>query len=129
MNKSYNTTVLAYLGDAVYELNIRKMLILREESHRADTLHHKAKAYVSAKGQSKAVKALIKDFLTDEEVKLVKRARNHKTTSHPRGADPVEYKLATGFEALIGDLYLRGESARLEEIIRLATGIIDGEEI
>ncbi len=129
MNKEYNTTVLAYLGDAVYELYIRKMLILREENVGADSLHRKATRYVSASGQSESVKKLMKEFLKEDEVKLVKRARNHKTSSHPRGADPVEYKLATGFEALIGDLYIRDEIERLIEIVDMAVKIIDGEEI
>lgn len=129
MNKEYNTTVLAYLGDAVYELYIRKMLILREANVGADSLHRKATRYVSARGQSESVKKLMKEFLKEDEVKLVKRARNHKTSSHPRGADPVEYKLATGFEALIGDLYIRDEIERLIEIVDMAVKIIDGEEI
>ena len=122
-----NTTVLAYLGDAVYELKIREMLIDREESLRANSLHRKATRYVSARGQAAAVKNLMKDFLSDEELSLVKRARNHKTSSHPRGADPVEYKLATGFEALIGELYLKGEMDRINEIVEIAVNIIDGE--
>lgn len=122
-----NTTVLAYLGDAVYELKIREMLIDREESLRANSLHRKATRYVSARGQAAAVKNLMKDFLSDEELSLVKRARNHKTSSHPRGADPVEYKLATGFEALIGELYLKGEIDRIDEIVKIAVNIIDGE--
>lgn len=122
-----NTTVLAYLGDAVYELKIREMLIDREESLRANNLHRKATRYVSARGQATAVKNLMKDFLSDEELSLVKRARNHKTSSHPRGADPVEYKLATGLEALIGELYLKGEMDRIDEIVKIAVNIIDGE--
>lgn len=122
-----NTTVLAYLGDAVCELKIREMLIDREESLRANNLHRKATRYVSARGQATAVKNLMKDFLSDEELSLVKRARNHKTSSHPRGADPVEYKLATGFEALIGELYLKGEMDRIDEIVKIAVNIIDGE--
>ena len=129
MKREYNTTVLAYLGDAVYELYIRRMLIHREEKMGADALHRKATEYVSARGQSEAVKKLMKNFLTEDEVRLVKRARNHKTSSHPRGADPVEYKLATGFEALVGDLYVRDELSRLGEVIDMAVKIIDGEEI
>lgn len=129
MNKEYNTTVLAYLGDAVYELYIRRMLIHREDGMGADSLHRKATEYVSAKGQSEAVKKLMKEFLYEDEVKLVKRARNHKTSSHPRGADPVEYKLATGFEALVGNLYINDKLERLDEVIDMAVKIIDGEEI
>ena len=69
----------------------------------------------------------MKGFLTDEELALAKRARNHRTSSKPRNADPVEYKLATAFEALIGALYLSGETDRIEEIIGEALNIIESD--
>lgn len=127
MSRTLNTTVLAYVGDAAYELWIRKMLVEREENLRADKLHKKATRYVSARGQAAAVKNMLNGFLTEEEVRLVKRARNHRTSSHPRGADPVEYKLATGFEALVGSLYMYGDFERLDDVIVEAVRIIDGE--
>ena len=77
-------------------------------------------------GQAKAVKRMMnEEFLTEEEVSLVKRARNHKTASKPRNADPVNYKLATAFEALIGWLHLDGRKERMEEIIFHAMEIIE----
>lgn len=114
--KEINTTALAYLGDAVYEVYVRKH-VMEEGCQRADMLHRMAVKYVCADGQAKAVKSLMKDFLTEEEVRLVKRARNHKTTSKARSADPVTYKLATAFEALIGYLELNGDRKRAEEVI------------
>lgn len=114
--KEINTTALAYLGDAVYEVYVRKH-VMEEGCQRADMLHRMAVKYVCADGQAKAVKSLMKDFLTEEEVRLVKRARNHKTTSKARSADPVTYKLATAFEALIGYLELNGDRERAEEVI------------
>ena len=123
-SRQYNTTVLAYMGDAVYEVRIRRMLIGRGRTG-TDKLHREAVRYVSAEGQAKAVRSMIQGFLTDEEVKLVKRARNHRVTSHPRYVDPKEYKLATGFEALVGFLYLEDQSERLEEILSEAVRVIE----
>ena len=80
---------------------------------------------MSSDGQSKALKSMMKDFLTEEERKLVKRARNKRATSRPRNADPRRYKLATGFEALIGALYLVGDKDRLEKVIHEAVRIIE----
>ena len=119
-----NTTALAFLGDAVYEVYARKYVMDQGEI-RADKLHRSAVKYVCADGQAKAVKSLMNDFLTEEEVKLVKRARNHKTTSKARSASPVTYKLATAFEALIGWLHLDGRKERMEEIIFHAMEIIE----
>lgn len=113
-----NTTVLAYVGDAVYELYIRRHVFALGEIH-ADRLHQAAVKYVRAEAQADAVKALT-EVLTEDEVQLVKRARNKKITSKPKNADPVVYKWATAFEALIGYLYLSGNSERLEEVVQKA---------
>lgn len=94
----------------------------------ADRLHQMAIQYVCADGQAKAVKKLMQEFLTEEEVRAVKRARNHKTTSKPKNADPVIYKLATAFEALVGQLYIDENTARLEEVIFEAFNIIEAGE-
>ncbi|MBR5315283.1 MAG: Mini-ribonuclease 3 [Firmicutes bacterium] len=114
--KDMNTTALAFLGDAVYEVYARKHVMETGEM-RADKLHRMAVKYVCADGQAKAVKSMINDFLTEEEIRLVKRARNHKTTSKARSADPVTYKLATAFEALVGYLELAGDKERLEMVV------------
>ena len=114
--KEINVAALAFLGDAVYEVYARKH-VMEMGTERADRLHRMAVKYVCADGQAKAVKSLMKDFLTEEEVKLVKRARNHKTTSKARSADPVTYKLATAFEALVGYLELAGDQERLDAVI------------
>lgn len=113
--KEINTTALAFLGDAVYEIYARKY-VMDSGQKNADRLHKEAIKYVCADGQAKAVKSLLKDFLSEEEVSLVKRARNRKTASKARSADAVTYKLATAFEALMGFLYLDGQTQRLEEV-------------
>ena len=82
--------------------------------------------YVRADGQARAVKRLLTEqFLTEEETALVKRARNHRSASRPKNADPVAYKLATAFEALLGFLHLTEQNERLEEIIRRAFIIVE----
>lgn len=124
--RTFNTTALAYLGDAVYEVRIRRML-LEHGPQGVDKMHKTAVRYVSASGQAKAVKHLMDGFLTDEEVRLVKRARNHRTSSRPRGSDPREYKLATGFEALIGYLEIIGDDKRLDEVFVETVRIIEAE--
>lgn len=123
--RNMNTTALAYMGDAVYEVYIRKRAMASGQPA-ADRLHAMAVPFVKASGQAYAIKELMKGFLTEEELALAKRARNHKTSSKPRNADPVEYKLATAFEALVGALYLSGDTARLEEIMGEAAKIIEG---
>ena len=114
--REINTTALAFLGDAVYEIYARKY-VMDSGQQNADRLHKAAIKYVCAAGQAKAVKSLMADFLSEEEVGLIKRARNRKTASKARSADAVTYKLATAFEALMGFLYLDGQSQRLEEVV------------
>ena len=123
--KNMNTTALAYIGDAVYEIYVRERVLQQEKVH-VDHLHKLSITYVNNAGQARAVKRMMnEEFLTEEEVSLVKRARNHKTASKPRNADPVNYKLATAFEALIGWLHLDGRKERMEEIIFHAMEIIE----
>ena len=110
-----NTTALAFLGDAVYETFIRDKLVVEGQVH-GDLLHRAAVRYVCAESQAAAVKSLLED-LTEEELALVKRARNKKITSKPKHADPVTYKWATAFEALLGYLHLAGRQERLKEIM------------
>ena len=126
-SKDLNITALAYLGDAIYEVYIRKYVLSKGEIH-ADELHKAAIRYVSAKGQAKALKTLIKAYLSEDEVKFVKRARNHKYTSKAKNADPVTYKLATAFEALLGKYELEGNTDRLTEIMEYSIAVIEERE-
>jgi len=118
-----NTTALAFIGDAVYEVYVREML-LESGQVNADKLHSLAVKYVKAEGQAAALRAVFNSLSEDEQA-LAKRARNRKSTSKPKNADPVEYKLATAFEALIGYLYLAKETDRMEEIINQAFTAIE----
>ena len=123
-----NTTTLAYLGDAVFEVIVREKIVC-EKPGDVGRAHHTAVRYVSAQGQAKAAKAMIASgFLTEEEQQVYKRARNHRTLSRPQHADPKDYKIATGFEALMGYLYLSDERQRLRDIAAEAVRIVDASK-
>lgn len=104
---------LAYVGDAVYELLVRTYLLERDLS--VNELHKLTTAYVKAGGQSR-IYHLIEDFLTDKERAIVKKGRNAKSHTSPKNADMIDYKYATGFEALMGYLYLTNQDQRLGAI-------------
>ena len=111
-----NIIALAYLGDAIYEVYIRESL-LKKGLVKVDILQEHATKYVSAKGQAKILANLIdNNILTNEELDIVKRGRNNKRTNHPKNTDIITYKLSTGFESLIGYLYLYNNHNRLKEI-------------
>ena len=124
--KNYNSIALAFLGDAVYEKFIRER-ILRGGSVGADRMHREAVRYVKASAQEQALRAMLED-LTQPEADVVRRARNHKITSKPKNADPVTYKMATAFEALLGYLYLAGETERLEAVMEQAAETVEAQE-
>ena len=118
MTKEINSLVLAYLGDTIYEDYIREYLI-RKGIANVNDLQNEAVKYVSAKAQASFLeKLIIENFFDEEELSIIKRARNHKTISHPKNTDIVTYKKATGFEALIGYLKLENKMSRIDEIIR-----------
>lgn len=115
MNK--NSLVLAYLGDGIYELYVRRFLI-KKGIAKVNDLQKEATKYVSAISQEKILIQLLNDnFLTDEEIAIVKRARNHKNNHKPKYASIITYKNATGLEALIGHLDLNQEFKRIDEIM------------
>jgi len=123
MKTPVNTTVLAFIGDAVYEIYARKR-VLESGRTNADQLHRMAVKFVKAEGQAAAIKSIF-DSLSEDEQAIVKRARNKKSASKPKNADPIEYKWATALEALVGHLYLEGDEERLNEIIELAFAATD----
>lgn len=116
--KTINIQVLALLGDAVYSLYIREKLI-KEGINDSNKLQKLIIEYVSAKGEVKALNYLIENnYLIEEEQEIIKRGRNYKNNNHPKNTDIITYKLSTGFEALLGDLYINNKD-RLEEILNL----------
>lgn len=112
-----NSLVLAYLGDAIYELLIRTFLV-EQGICKVNELQKEAVYYVSAKGQTYYLEKLIeKNILTSEEMEIVKRARNHKNSRHPKNTDMNTYKKATGFEALFGYHYVNQNWERIKELM------------
>lgn len=116
--KNYSPISLAYLGDTVYDLFVRTKILEKGERH-INEIHNDAIKAVSAAAQARSVHN-IEEFLTEEETNVLKWGRNAKSGHVPKNADAVDYRWATGFEALIGYLYLKGETERLEEILNLA---------
>ena len=114
-----NVIALAYLGDSVYEVYIRDMLI-KKGIQKVELLQKEAIRYVSANGQAKILRNLISNnLLSDKELDIIKRGRNYKRSSHPKNTDIVTYKMSTGFETLIGYLYLTKQDKRLDEILNM----------
>ena len=112
-----NVLVLAYLGDTIYEDYIRRYLI-NKGINNVNELQSESLRYVSAKGQSNYLEMLINDgFFSDEEMSVIKRARNNTSKSHPKNTDIITYKRATGLEALIGYLDLTNNKERIDEIM------------
>ena len=110
---------LAYLGDAVYEVYIREYLINKGIA-KVDELQKVAIKYVSAKSQCRIMNYLRnKKILSEEEEEVFKRGRNYKRESHPKNTDIITYKVSSGFEAVIGYLYLEKKLERLGEIMKI----------
>jgi ribonuclease-3 family protein len=111
--------VLAYIGDSVFDVYIRTLLIKKEGNVSVHKLHKQSVEYVKAKAQSDIIHR-ITDSLSQDELDVVKRGRNAKSGIIPKNADPIEYKYATGFEELIGYLYLKKDFKRLTDILNLS---------
>lgn len=115
--KTYSPLVLAYIGDGIYELIIRTILV-GQGNRQADALHKKASRYVKASAQAELIYA-VRDELTEEETQVFKRGRNARTSTMAKHATVHDYRHATGFEALMGYLYLTGQTARMIDLIKL----------
>lgn len=115
----YPALVLAYIGDAVYEVFTREKLLFMHPDMPAHKLHKENINYVKAAAQSNAI-AAIEPLLSEDELAVYKRGRNAKSATVPKNANPADYRRATGFEALIGYLHLSGKNDRLEQIMEIA---------
>lgn len=123
--KEINVITLAYLGDAVYEVFIRNYLINKGIA-KVEELQKEAIKYVSAKAQARILNYLINNnYLSNEEIEIVKRGRNYKRDTHPKNTDIITYKMSTGFESLIGYLYLDNQNERINEIMKHIYGGYD----
>jgi ribonuclease-3 family protein len=112
--RSVNILVLAYIGDTVYENYVRHYLV-NKGINNVDTLQTQSINFVSANNQAKYVNKLIdEDFFTEDELSVFRRARNYKSSRHPKNTDIVTYKNATGLEAIIGFLDLTNNKDRID---------------
>lgn len=117
-----NSLVLAYLGDSIYEVYIRKFLISKGIV-KVKELQSESIKYVSAKSQAYYLKEMLdNDFLNEKEINVVMTARNHKNNHRPKNCDIITYKYATGLEAIIGYLYLENNISRLNELMDFIIG-------
>ncbi|NLN64767.1 MAG: Mini-ribonuclease 3 [Clostridiaceae bacterium] len=116
---------LAFVGDSVFDLFIRGRLATRKKES-AHQLHMKATRYVKAAAQSKIATAL-QDNLDEEEKAVFRRGRNAKSSTMPKNANIMDYHRATGFEAVLGYLYLLGRNERLVELLKMAAEVIELE--
>ncbi|OJG99538.1 ribonuclease III [Enterococcus termitis] len=108
---------LAYVGDAIYEIYIRDYLVEQGQT-KPNTLHRMATHYVSAKAQASLIQLMLEEqLLTEAEETMYKRGRNAKSHTSAKNADITTYRVATGFESLMGYLHLTKQTERLEELI------------
>jgi ribonuclease-3 family protein len=115
---TYSPLVLAYVGDAVYELYVRTLLLSKGNAP-VHKLHKQSISYVKAKAQSDIIHKMM-EILSPEELDIVRRGRNAKSGTIPKNADVTEYKYATGFETLLGYLYIKQDYARLLELLKIS---------
>lgn len=115
--REYSVVVLAYIGDAVFELMVRTHIVA-SGNRKIKNIHHDTVEVVKAESQARLVRRIAAE-LTDEEQEIVRRGRNAKT-SPTKNADISDYRLSTGFEALLGYLYLKGDEERLMSLIERA---------
>jgi ribonuclease-3 family protein len=118
-----NPLQLAIIGDGIFEVFIRNYILTQNTALSANKIHVKAIGYVKAKSQSYIMHEM-EEILTDEEEAVYKRGRNAKSATVPKNAEVRDYRMATGFEALVGYLYLTGNKERLEFIFNKSIEII-----
>ena len=112
----YSPLTLAYIGDGIYEIVVRTVIV-DEANRQVNKIHKAASNLVKAETQAKMIH-LIMDDLTEEEVRIYKRGRNAKAVTRAKNASMADYRTATGFEALMGWLYLTGQSERMMQLIK-----------
>lgn len=123
--KQLNALALAYMGDAVLERAVREHLLVNGMI-RPNALHREATKYVSAKAQSHIVHTMLdQGFLTEDEQATYRRGRNAKSGTVPKNTDVQTYRASSGFEAVLGSVYLLGQQERVEELLQFAIACIE----
>lgn len=123
---SYSPLVLAYMGDCVYDLIIKSMVVSRgnKQVHR---MHEETSSYVQASAQSRMMRAM-QPHLTEEEHAIYRRGRNTRSVSAAKNQTITDYRRATGFEALVGYLFLKKRYARLMELVKIGLDSLEEKE-
>lgn len=124
--KSYSSLALAYIGDGVYDLIIRTVIV-EQGNNKVNLMHKQTSAVVKAETQARQMR-LLEKYLTEEELKVYKRGRNAKSPTSAKNASIVDYRIATGFEALLGYLYLDNQTDRLLELVKLGWDLMEEEK-
>ena len=115
--REYSPLTLAYIGDCIYDLII-KTLVVNKGNKPVQKLHKETSTYVQAKAQSKMMR-MLQEELTEEEHSIYKRGRNAKSVSPAKNQSVTDYRRATGFEAVMGYLYLQNDYARMMELVKM----------
>ncbi|WP_075720515.1 Mini-ribonuclease 3 [Roseburia sp. 499] len=123
--RSYSPLALAYIGDGIYDLVIRSMIVGKGNTQ-ANQLHRQTSQLVKAHTQSEMIEVLLPE-LSEEEMAVYKRGRNAKSPTMAKNATMTDYRRATGFEALMGYLYLENQMERMMELIKKALAGIGKE--
>lgn len=116
--KTMSPLSLAYMGDVVYELFVREYLVTKGNSN-VKKLHSKSVEMVRCQFQAKLINENLMEILTDEEKDVYMRGRNSKVGHVPKNASVADYHAATGFEAMFGYIYLKGDIIRLKELFEI----------
>lgn len=125
--KEYSPLTLAYIGDSIYDLII-KSLVVNEGNRQVQKLHKETSSYVQASAQSEMMRT-IQEHLTEEERAVYKRGRNAKSVSPAKNQSMTDYRRATGFEALMGYLYLKREWKRMADLVKIGIDSLKGEKV
>ena len=124
--KTYSPLVLAYIGDCVYDLIIKSMMI-NKGNNKVHKLHEMTSSYVQASAQSFMMRAM-QEHLTETEHAVYRRGRNAKSVSPAKNQSITDYRRATGFEALLGYLYLNKEYKRLVDLVKIGLDSFEQQE-
>ena len=124
--REYSPLALAYIGDCIFDLVI-KSLVMNEGNKQVQKMHKETSSYVQASAQSKMMRAM-QEHLTEEEHAIYKRGRNAKSYTSAKNASISDYRRATGFEALMGYLYMSGRYERMCELIKDALDYLESEK-
>ena len=124
--REYSPLTLAYIGDSIYDLII-KSLVINEGNKQVQKLHQETSSLVQASAQSKMMRTL-QDILTEEEHAIYKRGRNAKSVSPAKNQSITDYRRATGFEALMGYLYLKKDMKRLIDLVKIGLDSLKEEK-